>query len=285
MPKLKNSNLEKFNKLGTFIKNHWGILFFVTGILVSITLMLKDLNYSFYAILILVLSSIPGTHWFVGMLMKKEKIKNDSPRVVLWMGLISTFVGFLLSTGTSDIISNLQEKEKLIGQLEIASTLAGYERSDIAVGMKGIINDIKNDKEPYNYFEELDDALEPVRTNGEFYKYLSYSFINIVLHDRLRKEAWKFYNESDNDLERLQGLELIIFSNSLKRTLILNELNYIEDHNTNKLSEVYTHTKERYLDGKEEILNKKMEDYTSDDAVGWWNMYNFTVHDDDTWRR
>ncbi|MFD4932129.1 hypothetical protein ACFWMS_25200 [Peribacillus butanolivorans] len=109
--------------------------------------------------------------------LQDKQVTANNPYVVLWLGLISTFIGFTLSGYTQEAFKEKDEKENLISTIDLA--LAQEENLDYEMDSKwhDVIEKVKEEDEIILEDIEIskvkNTALEQIINNGDFYNRLS----------------------------------------------------------------------------------------------------------------
>ncbi|MFS0604924.1 hypothetical protein [Peribacillus frigoritolerans] len=107
----------------------------------------------------------------------QDKVPVDSPYVVLWLGLISTFIGFTLSGYAQEAFKEKDDKENLIATIDLALAQEDNRNDKIEDKLTEIILKVKEKDEIF-----LDDikvslpknnALEQIINKGDLYNRLS----------------------------------------------------------------------------------------------------------------
>ncbi|MFF2588841.1 hypothetical protein ACFVSS_13220 [Peribacillus butanolivorans] len=109
--------------------------------------------------------------------LQDKKVPVDSPYVVLWLGLISTFIGFTLSGYAQEAFKEKDDKENLIATIDLALAQEDNRNDRIEDKLAEIILKVKEKDEIF-----LDDikvslpknnALEQIINKGDLYNRLS----------------------------------------------------------------------------------------------------------------
>ncbi|MFD4820154.1 hypothetical protein [Peribacillus butanolivorans] len=139
----------------------------------------------------------------------------DSPYVVLWLGLISTFIGFTLSGYTQEAFKEKDDKENLISTIDLALAQEDNRYETIEDKMEKIILKVKEKDEIF-----LDDikislpknnALEQIINKGDFYNRLSpdgrsaFSFDFNFNPSEISLNDTKKQNELKEEFERVKN--------------------------------------------------------------------------------
>lgn len=119
--------------------------------------------------------------------LQDQQVTVNNPYVVLWLGLISTFIGFTLSGYTQEAFKEKDDKENLISTIELA--LAQEENLDDTIDSKleDIIKKIQEKDEIFLEDIEIsrtkNTALEQLINNGDLYNRLSPDARNLISFD------------------------------------------------------------------------------------------------------
>lgn len=143
--------------------------------------------------------------------LQDKQVTANNPYVVLWLGLISTFIGFTLSGYTQEAFKEKDDKENLISTIDLA--LAQEENLDDEIDSK-LEEIIKKVQEKDEIFLEdikisryKNTALEQIINNGAFYNRLSTdarSLINFDSTERLLNQ--EFYQiELEKEFEKVKN--------------------------------------------------------------------------------
>ncbi|PGZ93953.1 hypothetical protein COE53_04325 [Bacillus sp. AFS029533] len=150
-------------------------------------------------------------HFIIKYLQDMKVVDNDNPFFVLWIGLISTFIGFTLSTYTQEAFNEKDQNNNLIGALDLAIVQADNINDTYNDQIRNILlklkekdkitlEDITIDSLPSN------DALEEIIKNGELYNNLSPIAINDMGFLDMDLQVKKLNNAfGDSDSEQQKG--------------------------------------------------------------------------------
>jgi hypothetical protein len=217
--------------------------------------------------------------------LQDKQVTANNPYVVLWLGLISTFIGFTLSGYTQEAFKEKDDKENLISTIDLA--LAQEENLDYEIDSKWkeVIKKVKEEDEIF--LEDIkisrvkNTALEQIINNGDFYNRLSTDARNLINFDSterllnqkvyqvdLEKEFEKVKNkQSSKEFHEfvetycmaLNGAKLEIFS--LITLLELEKKSLSGSLTQSEYQDAYNEKLDDYGDYVENLENMKYKDY------------------------
>lgn len=158
------------------------------------------------------------THYGLGYLFKKRSVKGDHPQLLLWTGLISTFIAFTLSTAAQDVSSNKDSKQKATGILQAAKEATDMgEESTRQILVSAMINLHNNETVKFKELQkDINNPIHLIPESGDLFSIVSSS--DPVTQDPLNEfmysqdpSYWSRYDPTSSDtLSNLKELEKVI---------------------------------------------------------------------------
>ncbi|MGE7609671.1 hypothetical protein ACQKML_24165 [Peribacillus frigoritolerans] len=217
--------------------------------------------------------------------LQDKQVTANNPYVVLWLGLISTFIGFTLSGYTQEAFKEKDDKESLISTIDLA--LAQEENLDYEIDSKfeEVILKVKEEDEIFlediKFSRYKNTALEQIINNGDFYNRLSTEARNLINFDSTERLInQEFYQlELEKEFEKvkdkqsskefhefvegysmaLNGTKLEIFT--ITTLLELEKKSLSGSLTQSEYQNAYNEKFDEYEDYVENLSNMKYKDY------------------------
>ncbi|MCM3393717.1 MULTISPECIES: hypothetical protein [Cytobacillus] len=168
-------------------------------ILVAILYLVGDIWIFFKALIVIGLA-----HILIHLI--KERVDVSDPHLVLWIGLISTFIGFTLSTYQAESQQERNDVKRLEGLLTLTENLAVQRRDSAIQELSSHLELYYQEGKHYTGFQTIeipvDTAYSTIQENGEFIIHLSTNFVanvltsqNKSLKDGINADGYQSYIE------------------------------------------------------------------------------------------
>ncbi|WP_282139182.1 hypothetical protein [Rossellomorea aquimaris] len=218
-------------------------------------------------------------HLIIQFLIDKG-LQTSNVHLIIWLGLISTFIGFTLSTYYTEIQKEESDKERLVGLLNITEGLANKRMNSARDSLRFKLMEYKNNEVDGNFkinanLLEIDipanSVFPTIQENGEFVTYLSEDFVMKILFGSKETLAKGIDpNDYQQTVEKIKHYHLFIIQNKflierieLEKKFVNGELNKAEFNDKRYKLEQRWGDLQLYI-----VSDAKMEDYLELEDLG-----------------